>query len=44
MKEPTYLSHQFCSRPHRKVCGRPSDELGEVPGEPVGTQLQRSTR
>jgi hypothetical protein len=43
-KEPTYPSHRFCSRPRREVHGRPLDELGEVPGEPVGTRLQRSTR
>jgi hypothetical protein len=39
MKEPTYPSHQFCSRPRREVRRRPSDVLGEVPGELVGTRL-----
>jgi hypothetical protein len=43
-KEPTYPSHRLCSRPCRKVRGRPTDELGEVPGESVGTRLQRSIR
>jgi hypothetical protein len=39
VKEPTHSSHRFCSQPHREVHGRPSDELGEVPGELVGTRL-----
>jgi hypothetical protein len=43
-KEPTHPSHWFCSRPRREVRRRPTNELGEVPGEPVGTRLQRSTR
>jgi hypothetical protein len=38
-KEPTHPSHQFCIRPRREVHERPSYELGEVPGEPVGTRL-----
>jgi hypothetical protein len=41
-KEPTNPSHQFCSRRHQEVYERHLDELGEVPGEPVGTRLQRS--
>jgi hypothetical protein len=38
----TYPSHRFGSRPRKEVRKRPSDELGEVPDEPVGTRLQRS--
>jgi hypothetical protein len=36
-KELTYPSHWFCSQPCKEVHGRPSDELGEVPSELVGT-------
>jgi hypothetical protein len=41
-KKLTHPSHWFCSRPHREVRRRNSDEMGEVPGEPIRTQLQRS--
>jgi hypothetical protein len=39
LKEMTHPSLRFCSQPCRQVHGRPSNELGEVPGEPVGTRL-----
>jgi hypothetical protein len=30
-KEPSYTSHRVHSRPHREVCQRNEDELGELP-------------
>jgi hypothetical protein len=39
MQEPTHPSDWFCSRSHREVRGGPTNELGKVPGEPVGTLL-----
>jgi hypothetical protein len=41
-KDPTYPSHGFCSRDRMEVNIIPSNDLGDVLGEPVGTQLQRS--
>jgi hypothetical protein len=43
-KESTHPSHWFRSRPRREVRRRTSDELGIVPGKPVGTGLQGSPR
>jgi hypothetical protein len=39
-QELTHPSDWFCSQPCRKVCIGPTNELGEVPREPVGTGLQ----
>jgi hypothetical protein len=36
-QEPTHLSHWFCSRPRREVCGGPTNELGKVPSEQIRT-------
>jgi hypothetical protein len=36
-QEPTHPSHWFCSRPRREVRRGPTNELGEVPGEPIRT-------
>jgi hypothetical protein len=38
-KESTYPSHEVHSQPRREVCRRTSDELGAVPGKPIGTRL-----
>jgi hypothetical protein len=38
-QEPTHPSDWLCSRPRRKVCGGPTNELGEVPCEQYGTGL-----
>jgi hypothetical protein len=43
-QEPRHRSDWFCSRPRREVHRRPTNELGEVPHELVGTRLQGSTR
>jgi hypothetical protein len=44
LQELTHPSDWFCSRPRREVRRGPTNELGEVPGEPVGTGLQGSAR
>jgi hypothetical protein len=44
LQELTHPSDWFCSQPHREVRGGPTNELGEVPREPVGIGLQGSTR
>jgi hypothetical protein len=44
VKESTHPSDWFCSRPRREVRRRTLDELGTVPGKPVGTGLQGNPR
>jgi len=43
-EEYTNVGHRFCDRPHRKMCWRKTNELGELQRQPVGERLSWSAR